>query len=97
MQAIDQAAAEAVFAGRDHLCHVRVTGARQLLAQSVPEQYIALAEKKRVGGQKLDGRQALRVGSGFGHHEERARREGEFGHGERVARAMKRAGAHSFT
>ncbi len=59
---IDQAAADAVLAGRDDLGHVAVAGGRELGAQAHPVEAGALLDEERVAGEVRRRRDALQGG-----------------------------------
>jgi hypothetical protein len=56
---IDQPAAKAVLAGRDHLCDMAVSGERELAAKLRALELLALSEEERVSGEVLNGRQPV--------------------------------------
>ena len=53
---VDESAANAVFAWRHHLRHVRVAGERQLRRSSCACELLALLEEEGVCGEILDRR-----------------------------------------
>ena len=59
---VDQPAAHAVLAGRDHLAHVAVAGERELGAQRVGVEPRALLDEERVAGEERRRREALQRG-----------------------------------
>ena len=59
---VDESAAEAVFARRQHLGYVRVAGDRQLFAQFVGGKLFALLEEERACGEVFDGGEAVQRG-----------------------------------
>ncbi len=65
---VDDAAAHAVFAGRQHLLHMAVSGKRHLLAQLVQVEPFAALEEEGICGQIFDRRQRIQRG-GHRHHQ----------------------------